>query len=318
MHIPGPSLLRRLSVVTLAVCTSALAACAAAAGDDSTVLCTPHFAVAHAPDDGTAADLGNLLETLFDRYVGEGRAAGLGLRAPPKPLRWRCFDRPDVYREYVRREEGGLSDAGHAFYSSRSDCVVLLRRREDALTGTRDRTVGCPDLRRISHEAAHQWAFGTGLQTRGVLYPFWIAEGLAVNMERSSLTQGGLGRDNSYRCGQLIAARLHRRLAPLDDFVILTAATGDEQKLADLYAQAWGTVSFLFGRDPAAFRRYLCLLASRSPGQRPAAALRREFTASFGPIDALQPAWEVFLANISRPGADRLATAQAVSSRSSS
>ena len=135
---------------------------------------TAHFAVAHAAGDTAAADLGVTLEAVFARYQHLCRAAGLIAREPARPLPWLCFDRPTAFQTYVSREESVLPIDERTFYSSRSDCVVLLQ--PPAAASPAPKLVAEPqDLRRITHEAAHQLAFDTGLQARGVLYPFWVS-----------------------------------------------------------------------------------------------------------------------------------------------
>jgi len=274
------------------------------------VYLTPHFRVTHTLDERAAVEVGQLLEALFARYQRTCHDAGLLTHAPAKPLQWRFFDRVEEFRSCVRQEESDLPLDEHAFYSSRSDSVALLRAFRGPPAPEQRGLLGALDVRRISHEAAHQLAYNTGLQMRGVMYPFWISEGLATSLETPRLEDGGLGRENRERCQRLVEARQHNRLCAFDDFITLTSTAGGDGRREDLYAEAWGAVCFLVNRDPAAFKRYLSLLAQRPHGQRPPGALRQEFIAAFGPVEELQPEWLRFLAGLSpvdtgSPSADR-------------
>ena len=265
---------------------------------------TAHFAVLHSLDGNATANLGDLLEAVFARHLRAWRDAGFVTQAPATPMQWRCFDRPAAFQCYVEREEADMPVDEPSFYSSRSDRVVILRSvtepRADGSLPADDPM----DLRRVSHEAAHQMAFDTGLQTRGVMYPFWVSEGLAVSMETADLAKGEFGGDNPYRRARLVAAYRQNRLCPIGDFLVMTRATGDGDRRADLYAQAWGAVRFLFNRDRRTFKRYLYLLAARPHGQRPVGALQEEISGAFGPVDAMQNDWQRFLREISESGSD--------------
>ena len=265
---------------------------------------TPHFAVTHTLDDGAAAAMGDLLEGVRSRYERVCRNAGFAAHMPSRPLKWQCFDRADAFESYVQQEESALPIDERAFYSSRSDTVVLLLSPRGTSAQGQGRGIEPSDVRRISHEAAHQLAFSTGLQTRGVMYPFWISEGLAANLETPDLSEGGMGCDNPQRRVRLVDAYRHGRLCPLEDFLILNRAAGDDEKRIDLYAQAWGAFAFLFNRDPAAFRRYLYLMAQRPHGRRPADALEREIAGSFGAMTSVRGDWDRFLADVSRANPD--------------
>jgi hypothetical protein len=77
-----------------------------------------------------------------------------------------------------------------------------------------------------------------------------------------------------------------------------TAPPADEDARAELYAQAWGMVRFLYARDAAAFRRYLATLALRPAGRRPDAALRQEFVQAFGSLETVAADWRAFVARL--------------------
>jgi hypothetical protein len=221
---------------------------------------------------------------------------------PAEPLEWLCTDDLAAYERLAGQCDTGLPADELSFYSARSNMVALLYgpRGVGGGAGTGAFPVQA-ETWRLSHEVAHQLNFSTGLQARGVLYPFWVSEGLAMCFETPAVGEGGFAADNPARRDRLGRAHREGRLRPMAEFVLLTAPpAGDEARL-DAYAEAWGMVQFLFRRDPRQFRRYLCALSLRPRGPRPAAALAAEFEADFGPTAALQAQWELHLASPGEP-----------------
>ena len=256
-----------------------------------------HFEVAHTLEATTAADLSQLLEVLYARYLEASRAAGFRPRVPAGPLPWLCLSDPLAFAPYAGPREGGMPADDQSYYSACTNTVALLCAAEGgAGQGTTGRSLVGFETWRISHEVAHQMSFNTGLQTRGVLYPVWVSEGLATQFETHDPREGGFAGANPARQRRLAAAFRQGRLRPLGEMVVLTDPPTDHEARLDVYAQSWGLVQFLSQREPRAFRRYLYTLAMRPSGRRPLAALQAEFAAAFGPDEQLQAAWEVFLA----------------------
>jgi hypothetical protein len=261
---------------------------------------TPHFRLLYESDKASVAELGGLLESLFDRQMLASREAGFSVRAPDEPLTWVCgVDLTAVGAGEIATPVNE-DTAEDAFYSSRTDCVVLRPRSDGSGENVHGRPAAWPSTRCLSHEMAHQLAYHTGLQTRGVMGTIWLSEGLAMNFETVSPEGGKFGADNALRRQRLATAHRQSRLRPLDEFLLITEVSGTDERCDDLYAQSWGLVNFLFKRDPAAFRSYLQSLALRPHGKRPAAALRREFVNAFGPLETVNTAWLAFLDQLPR------------------
>ena len=257
---------------------------------------TPHFSLSHTLPDGDAADLSQLLETLYARCFTACQDAGLRSRVPREPLHWLCVTQGEATRLCAGCRAGDMPSSEEAYYSAHTNTVVLLHPGASPAGGNLDgmspiRT----DVWRISHELAHQMLFNTGVQTRGVLYPVWLSEGLAANFETHDPAGGGFAEDNASRRCRLTAAYRQNRLLSLNEIITFPRPPAEEEACLDFYAQAWGMVHFLYRRDPKAFRLYLCTLAMRSPGARPAAALRREFDHIFGSPADIQRDWENYL-----------------------
>lgn len=292
----------RMMLLAWAACLASTPPLAADSGPTLQIHRTTHFTIEHNFSDEWAAELGNHLENLARQFPAA--AAALEVAWPVSPgstgsLPWRC------------RAEPAAGGEGHppllrAAYSARRHEVSLTwapghRPPQEGLAGFFPNAAGTafdrspPLMLRISHELAHQLAFDSGLQTRGVMYPVWLAEGLAANFESPGEELRYLG-PNGARARRL--ARLAREggLLPLAELAAMTE-THDLPREAriDLYAQAWGFYRFLAetrDKDLSAHFRNLSALA---PGPRPAGDLRAELVASFGPIEALDRAWRSWL-----------------------
>lgn len=256
---------------------------------------TKHFRLLHRTGATGIDSLGGILESMFDSHAAACRAAGFALRTPAEPLDWLCLQGE---QEALSSPRGAsrYAEAGEAsFYSSQADCVVILPHVQDAKAGDDKESSLWPSMWCLSHELGHQMAYHTGIQSRGVLYAFWVSEGLAANLESPSATAVEFCGNNPCRQRLLIAAHRAGRLTPLNDVLTVTESPKDEEARTDLYAQSWGMVRFLFQRNPSAFRRYLATLAMRPRGRRPDAALRQEFTQTFGTLEAVNSEWLAFL-----------------------
>jgi hypothetical protein len=156
---------------------------------------------------------------------------------------------------------------------------------------------------RASHEAAHQLSFNTGLLKRGVMYPFWVSEGLATNFEAGPDGAFGFRNANEPRLRQLRAAAHAKRLIRIEEFVAVARISGDSTPAiseADGYAEAWGVFRFLLSTRPGDLSRYLRSVSALEPGRRDAPTLRREFDAAFGSAERVAGEWAVFLDKVSR------------------
>lgn len=157
-------------------------------------------------------------------------------------------------------------------------------------------TSGPPlDTARLTHELAHQLAFNSGLQKRGVMYPFWVSEGLATNFEFESLAGSGFEQCSTARCGCLIKMRDAGELVPLQQFLVQTKVPADAARSRRYYAQAWAFFQFVLTQRSEDLQRYLGRLAQLPPGCRNAKVLLREFTHAFGSPEEIEGSWNVFL-----------------------
>ena len=130
-----------------------------------------------------------------------------------------------------------------------------------------------------------------------MLYPFWLAEGMATNFEPPDPAKNfGPHAENPSRHSLLTQSYQAGRLMPTADFILMTQLPlKDLARTAELYSQAWGFFQFLYKKHPDQLREFLVKLSRLPRGPRPVDALKREFEEAFGPVDAIDRQWQIYL-----------------------
>jgi hypothetical protein len=265
-----------------------------------------HFVLLHAAGDAWASHAGRLLEETHDRFYRQFEQAGFKLAPIQHRLTWVCLNSRSSFDTYTRSADGMSLAWLDGYYSARTNRVALLLDHTEAappderppatLTANIAAVdshsgyagTGFADVARAMHEAAHQLAFNSGLQKRGVMYPIWASEGLASQFEYE--------HGNTVRQRRLVRMADHDRLIPMSELITCTRRPLDRRySTNDLYAQSWGFFRFLLAEKPAALRGYMTCLSQQSPGPRDQAALRGEFIRFFGDLDDLEVEWKLFI-----------------------
>ena len=281
-----------------------------------------NFVMLHDTTSHRAAARVALLEHTYDRFF-EAFKTFDGLRPVHRPLVCVVFAKRHDFVTYARRVDWLDMSWSGGYYSARTNRMALYDARragnepenqtqpqsdgqkKAADDGQRPTVLlsstdeagasASPPLNvgAITHEAAHQLAFNSGLQRGGVMYPLWLSEGLACAFETNHAGQPfGIERINRTRLFELRRAMRGDGLIPLRRFITMTRPpTDDAQKLNAVYAQAWALFRFLFEHDREALSDYMRDLARERRGHRTRIELRREFTRAFGAIDELARKW---------------------------
>jgi len=278
---------------------------------------TRHFLVVSADESSICSSFGELLETIHVRLSRAMNSHGLSLDATSDPLVWVYFGCREQYREHPLGAERADPAFQDAYYCTRTNQVTLCadgmlssRERRDESTAPRATAesqytdglcafqgASAECIRLLTHEMAHQLAYNRGLQTRGVMYPLWVSEGLATFFEGSALA-GADPRSNPGRKRRLAELGVKKTLLPLRELSILAGPGALEPSPADVYAQCWGLMTFLLQRHPDKLSAYLADLAQTRMGRRSSASLRYDFVRHFGPIGALERRWQEYVASL--------------------
>lgn len=287
---------------------------------DSRVHRTNNFVVISEGHSATSPAVGGLLEAIRVRLLATMTSYGLSPGETTEPLVWKCFDDREKYRRYALATERADAVFPQAYYSTRTNRVVWFHDglldiwpaagREAASSrqaGGRSAVtrIDAEHLLLLTHEMAHQLAYNSGLQKRGVMYPLWVSEGVATYFESCALPQADRSAHDS-RKRRLAQLASDGGLLPFGALVTLAGSEALEFSLVDVYAQCWGLMSFLLEHYPNQLSSYLQDLAQLPVGRRSSASLRREFVAHFGRIDSLERHWREYVASLSPPEPDPL------------
>ncbi len=236
------------------------------------------------PRDNRAAGITTaILDNIYQRFCQSFMQAGFDLQPPAAPLTWICFATREDFDRYARSVDRSDLWWSRGYYSTRTNRVAIFRS-SDAQN---------EDLTELAHEAAHQLAYNTGLQKRGVMYPVWVSEGIATNLETAMSVASPLTTLNARRCQVLRNARL----IPLSQLIGWTSVPVDDQQATEnAYAQVWGLFHFLLNRKGPELHKYMQALGELPTGQRNEMQLRQEFIHSFGRVDALDAQFRQYVA----------------------
>lgn len=290
-------------------------------GESAETSTTPHFAIIHEPGANYVSGTGKTLEQAYKQFYAAFSDAGFELVQSPDRLIWVCFPQQSRFNEYARQVEGTDLSWLDGYYSTLTNRVAVVepsprvsepnkaavppksnrwtdsgthrQRREDVLPMSADESQ--VDKARLTHELAHQLAFNSGLQKRGVMYPFWVSEGLATNFEFEGPMGGGFENCSTARRDCLLKSCAAGELTPLAEFVVQTNVPAGAAQSRRYYAQAWAFFQYLLTERSENLRHYLHVVAALSPGRRRSDVLLREFTNAFGTPEEMEPSWDAFL-----------------------
>jgi hypothetical protein len=211
------------------------------------------------------------------------------------------FSSRESYVKYSQAELGKTAESIVGYYSLRSNRVTMYDLTGvDSLRGASDRRGSSAQINvilsrpeaeavvaTIIHEATHQIAFNSGLQTRFADIPLWVSEGIAVYFETPDL-QSAKGWRN---VGAVNASRLERFREYLAQrpSTSLKSLIGDDKRMRDTrtaldaYAEAWALNYYLIHHRSRQYVSYLQMLSEKKQfcWDDPETRLK-EFKAAFG------------------------------------
>ncbi|MCE5278742.1 MAG: DUF1570 domain-containing protein [Planctomycetaceae bacterium] len=244
------------------------------------------FVVLSPRGSGWSAKTLPVLENVYERFCQSFLNAGFTLDAPSGPLTWVCFATRADFDRYARSADRSDLWWSRGYYSTRTNRVAVFRPRD----AHHDE-----DMTEVAHEAAHQLAYNTGLQKRGVMYPVWVSEGIATNLETALNSPWPLAATNPRRLRALRGAGL----IPLSQLTAWTSVpVENEQATENAYAQIWGVFHFLLNRKPVQLKDYMASLSRLPAGRRNELQLRQEFLRSFGPFESLDAQFRQYVATL--------------------
>jgi hypothetical protein len=219
---------------------------------------TKNYVIAHNTNETYVRWVGGLFESLHRGFHAYFKNQGMALSAPRFPMVALVFADRKSFDNYATAELGDAGGAVIGYYN---------------LETNRMTTFNVPNAERniatIIHEATHQLAYNTGLQTRFADNPMWLSEGLAVFFESPNFDNPsgwkGVGRVNTVNLARF---RSYLRTRPQDSLITLLSDDSrfrNEATATDAYAEAWAMTYFLIRTKRKEYFQYMKELSESKP-----------------------------------------------------
>lgn len=235
---------------------------------------TEHFVVCYNTTDAYARWNADLYENLYRGFYRFWKTKGIDLKEPRFPLVALIFESKDDYVQFASKEFAS-AESTFGYYHQETNRLASydLTGVEGMLpVGAKvnrgllvQEILSRPEAERtvatVIHEACHQLAFNSGLQTRLGANPLWLSEGLAMYFETPDLKTktgwrkaGATNYHNLYNFLEYAPSRSEDSLTLLltDDDRLKTA---ENRKYG--YAEAWAFTHFLLQSKAKEFTIYL-------------------------------------------------------------
>lgn len=262
---------------------------------------TAHYLICYDTSKAYADWCGALFERLYRGFTNFWSRKGFALHEPEFPLVAIVFADRAAYVNYAKAELGAGAESIIGYYNMQTNRITMYDltgieslRLPGGSRGSAaqiNRMLAQPQaesaVATIIHEATHQIAFNSGLQTRFSDIPLWVSEGLAVYFETPDLQSakgwrniGAMNRPRLDRFREYLGSRGSDSLRTLiaDD-----KRVRDPRQALDAYAEAWALNYYLLRQKPREYLAYLKTLGEKRPMLYDDSETRlKEFQAAFG------------------------------------
>ncbi|MBN2291906.1 MAG: DUF1570 domain-containing protein [Pirellulales bacterium] len=241
---------------------------------------TSHYMVAHRK--GQRDKWAERFEDLYRSFVRYFSVRGFKLEEPSFPLiAVVCRNQNEFMR--LTAEQGVPVGRGIlGFYSLKSNRITLFDRGENGSMSHGWQTTGST----IIHEATHQLAFNTGINSRYSPPPLWVAEGLATLFEAPGVYDSSAYRSRDDRINRVRFTDFKKipRTKNGELPIALVASDGLFHSRPDIsYAESWAMTFYLVETQPRRFMKYLKKTVGHRPFTKCASKQRiKDFTSVFG------------------------------------
>ncbi len=233
----------------------------------------------------------------------------------PKPLRHKLvcvlFEEHQDYQIFARAHDGVTAEWISGYYSPKADRVVFYNiETNPAFSAATSASSGsgrgsgvaanriAEDYAKAAiattvHEAIHQLAFHTRVQSPHVENPLWISEGLATSFE-TDRTGEAFGPERTYEPRRQQFRRLldQDKLVPLRELVTWThMPDDDDDTITAVYHESYALVTWMSRYRRDELRNYLNAMSSEPAGRPTPQRHLRIFEDAFGDVDRLERVW---------------------------
>jgi len=242
---------------------------------------THHYLICHNTSREYAAWCGALYERLYKAFTNFWTRKGMKLHDPEFPLVAIVFNTRESYAKYASAELGKSAESIVGYYSLRSNRITMYDLTGiESLRSAGDRRGSSTQINQmlarpeaeqvvatIIHEATHQIAFNSGLQTRYADIPVWVSEGLAVYFETPDLQSNkgwrNIGAVNTSRLVRFREYLSRRPATSLKSLLSDDKRMRDSRTALDAYAEAWALNYYLIRQHPRQYLAYLQALSEK-------------------------------------------------------
>jgi hypothetical protein len=295
---------------------------------------TDHWLIVYKADPKWVDSAAKMLERTHDLYFEQFGKAGFELQPLRQKLVCVLIGKQEDFAKYLdalrqatgrppptepqpagQEPRARQAPVGLGSYSGQTNRIQLCDIHSIPRNPNRpvsDARLDLENVARISHEAAHQLSFNTGLLKPQTGYPMWLGEGLAANFEFTDADKpfGPLTANLSPRAGRLRQLFAEGQIASIKSMVTLSpSASRQPDNKGPTYVQGWGLFRFLITERPKQLKQYLADLAARPRSPRNAAEALAAFEAAFGPVDDIEKDWQQFFKRLGPPGTGQPAPA---------
>jgi hypothetical protein len=262
---------------------------------------TANYVICYNTSDAYAQWCGGLYERLYRGYYSYWKNRGLELRKPEFPLVALVFDDKESYARYAEKELGNATGSIFGYYNMQTNRVTMydltgideLRKNQRGGSSAAhiNQILSQPAAERtvatIVHEATHQLAYNTGLQTRYAGNPMWVSEGIAVYFETPDLDNARgwryIGAINRLHLNHFRDALSQRPRDALEILLTDDSRFRDPKTSADAYAGAWALNYYLLRVRREQYVKYLQEMAQLPPlAEQTRAERLAQFRRAFG------------------------------------
>lgn len=244
---------------------------------------TANYVICYNTSDAYAEWCGSLFERLYRGYYGYWKNRGWELQKPEFPLVALVFDDKASYAAYAQKELGDATQSIIGYYNVQTNRVTMydltgvdeLRKTQRGVSSAAhiNQVLSQPAAERtvatIVHEATHQLAYNSGLQTRLAGNPMWVSEGIAVYFETPDLDNArgwrSIGAMNRLHWNRFRESLERRPADALRDLLTKDALFRDPKTSSDVYAGAWALNYYLLKVRSAQYVKLLRELAQLAP-----------------------------------------------------
>lgn len=247
-------------------------------GSQFSIYRTQHFVIVHESSREFAKWCAMFVERLHRTYHAFWRNQGLGLENPEFPLVVVVYKDRLSFERHCRSEAGTGVSGILGYYSQHSNLVHVYDMTpaiDKTMTASRwspavlNHRLGERQIATLVHEAAHQLACNTGLQTRLAPYPTWLSEGLALFFETPDLAHqkgwSGIGAIHRQKLADYLVAKRDGLQVSWKEVVEGDEHFTDGNSALAAYSQSWLLTYYLYKKQRDAFVRYVQFMSELKP-----------------------------------------------------